>query len=831
MREKGSVTVFLSFTFLIIMSLVFALLEGARSRAAAAIADIKLTTCVESLLGEYYRPLFEKYNVFGIDTSFGGKTPNIGELTEVMTGFSGESSFGLSLEKGEITATRPFLTKDGKIFLDQVIEYEKYCAAVDSLSSLLERIGILSKENEVYKVYERQMEIENNLAVIDRNTLLMMEKIDGLVCTGSTVGEVRESFVKAFMTRGADPVSVGINNPELWMLLEGKYFDPAVYVGNAEEKLAMAVPEAEKRDLIQANIKNLVSERESKNLELSRKTAELGKMLEEQEPGKNKQEKTMQRERENALREEIKRLSGEISELDEAIGELSEERNKLDESINDLVLTASIQTDELMRKASGCLREAKDAVALIEEDRKITEKTRPLIESFESILEKSRAILSEETYSSFQTSLTKMRRYTGMDGQEPDHVKMEESLKTDVRVLGNVLREANISAEVANATMTGVSVDMIGGWSRRLDSVKAGIREYSYENLVFDYSQIRPDRLLCELSDGLKRTVAKGFLGLLIDEEKISDRKLDVRTRPSDLSEQNDREKTYVREVLSEELGKESGAESFIRADAGRDLSEITGLIDENATGFMDKLMLILYIREHFGDNIDKVRSSQSALAYEQEYILFGNNSDAENLAEMASKIMLVRMVTSGAYVLTNASLRMRATEIAASMVGFTGLHFLTTIVKYVILFAWSAEQAIVETAAIIAGKKVPVITTSSSYCIDSFDLSAVTALGIKEKVGNFKESEVSLLYGDYLFMFMIMSSCEELCLRSMDMIEENMRWAYDENFLLQNCITGFDTKLEFSCPSRYVNIFDGLYADIETPSGYGFVRTDSVDY
>ncbi|MBO4761861.1 MAG: hypothetical protein J5499_00385, partial [Lachnospiraceae bacterium] len=190
MSERGSVTVFLSFTFLVIMSLVLVLLEGARSRAAAAIADMQLTTCVESLLGEYYRPLYEKYSVFGIDTSFDGKTSDPERLAELMAGYAGGSSFGLSLDECDITATRPFLTPDGDAFFRQVVEYEKYCAAVDTIGSLLERFGVLSKESGVYKLYERQMEIEDRLAVIDRNTLLLMEKIDGLVCNGACIGEV-----------------------------------------------------------------------------------------------------------------------------------------------------------------------------------------------------------------------------------------------------------------------------------------------------------------------------------------------------------------------------------------------------------------------------------------------------------------------------------------------------------------------------------------------------------------------------------------------------------------------------------------------------------------
>ena len=835
MKEKGTITVFLSFSFLIIMALILVLLEGARVRAAASVADMQLTTCVESLLGEFYRPLYEKYGVFGIDTSFGGRVPDIEELTDVLTGFAGESSFGLRLEEGEISATRPFVTADGGRFLEQVAEYEKYCAAIDTIGSLLERIGILSKENEVYKIYERQMEIEDSLARIDQNTLLLMEKIDGPVCSGYSVGEIHEMFVKSFMTRGVDPVSVGINNLELWMLLEDKYFDPNAYVENAAQYFSLALPKIEERDALKERLEILLTDRKSLNDEIADKAVKLETMLrdsEESDKGKKgKKEKSKESKEITYLRNELEELHKIGNELEKTIEEVSEETDDLNESINDLVLSAAVQTDELMRRVSGCLFTAREAVELIEEDRGIAEKTKPLISLFDSLVETSKDILTEESYNTFRTSLARMRRYTGLDGRLPDYEIIEDSLGNDVSVLACIERDANIGTDISKAVLSEVSSEMVGSWSKHLDCVRESIAGFSYDKLVFDYSEMRPDRILCELSNDLKRTVGKGFLGLIMDSDRISEKKLTVRIRPSDMLNPKGHDLTDAGKMLSEVLGKESGAESFYRSDVSGVMSGVGGKLNKTEPGFMEKMMLILYIREHFGDNIDRSTSSQSALVYEQEYILSGNGSDIENLTETVSKIMMVRMVTSGAYVLTNPTLHSRAAEIASSLVGFTGLYFLTSIVKYMIMFVWSAEQALVETAAIVAGKKIPILTTSSSYCIDSFDPAAITPDGIRNKVKSFKESELSLLYGDYLLMFMIMLPCEELSLRSMDMIEENIRWAYDDNFLLENCITGFDTKLTFSCPSRYVGIFDGLYSDVKVPDGYGFVRGDSVDY
>jgi len=853
MKERGAVTVFLSFTFLMIMSLVLTLLEGARSSAAATVADMQLTTCVESMLGEYYRPLYDNYSIFAIDSGFGGKTPDISQMKELMAGYAGESSFGLRMDECEITATRPLLTKNGNTFMEQATEYEKYCAAVDTLSTLLERFGLLSKEGEIYKVYERQMEIEDELALIDRNTLLLMEKIDGLVCNGASVGEVHEQFVKAFMIRELDPVSVGINNPDVWMLLEGKYFNPETYVENAIQKFQMALPEVEERDALKRELEGLLSEQRTLNEAISRMNDELNnaeRLAEEVRKRKEGERKNQESEEEDVskngdgssdaqnedpeivrLRDEIAVLWESAEELNLRISEKTERIEELNESITDLALNASVHTDELMRKVSGCLLEAKESVQLIEEDYAIAEKTEPMITAFEELLEKSKGILSKETYDSMRVSLKNMRRYTGMDGTLPDFAVMHETLKTDVTVLSGIEMGSNISGDVAHAALSEISSGNIHGWIERMKDVKRAISEFSYDKLVFDYSEMHPDRILCELSDGVKKVVSKGLLGLLTDSGDISEKQLRVRKRPSDISETKLEKEVDIQEMLEEELEKESGADSFLESDITSSMRGAAGILENEKSEIWDKLLLILYIREHFGDNIDRVTSAKSALAYEQEYILFGNRSDPENLAEAASKIMLARMVTSAAYVLTSSSIHTKAAEIASTLVGFAGLPFLTAIVKYVIMFAWSVEQAIVETAAIISGKKVPILTTESSYCINSFDIAALTSEGIKEKVKLFKESNIYLGYGDYLFLFMLATPTEEMCLRSMDMIEENMRWAYDENFLISNCITGFDTKMRFVCPSRYIGIFEGLFSDVITPDGYGFIRSDSVNY
>jgi len=842
MMEKGSVTVFLSFVFVPILSLILVMLEGARCSAAAAGADMQLTTCVESLMGEFYRPLYEQYGLFAIDATIGGKVPDLNGLEDIMKSYDAGDSFGLKIDKCSITGTKPFLTPGGSEFMRQALAHEKYCAAVDTVDAFLERFAVFSKEGAVYKVYERQMEIENKLALIDQNTLLLMEKADGIVCSGLTVGDVNTDFVKAFMILNPDPVTVGINNPEIWTLLEDKYYSPYVFIDSAMSKLESTRPLIEERESLKRSKEALLCDREGlaqavtdleeeiKKRDTEKESgAENGKAQESDAENGKAQESDVGRDRELELRYE--KAQQQLQECDEDIQELSEQINEKNDAINELALTAGIQTDELMRRVSGCALAAKEAFELVEQDAEIIEQTRPLVETFETFLEESKDYLSKDTYDSIEVSLKRMKRYTGLDSNRPEYELIRETLNNDIGILQEIESDVFISAEIAKSVRSQITQTDVERWSCELKLARDAAGRYSYDGLVFDYSDYKPDRLLNTLSDSLTQTVSKGFLGLITDTSKISEKKLDVRTRPSDVMGQAGPEFFDVEDVLTDAVGRSSGAESFLELDATRPFSGSAGLIDSPKSSFSDKLLLMLYIRDHFADYFDKAKSAKSALSYELEYILWGNNSDAANLAQSAYSILKLRMMTSGAYVITNASLHSQASKIATGIVGFTGLHFLVAIVKYAILFVWTVEQALVETAAILAGKKVPVLTTSESFCIGTVESVAMSGALIKEKAKVFKESPFCLTYGDYMLIFMLSSSQEELCLNSMNMIEENMRWAYDEDFMLATCISGFDATVEMSCPARYVGIFGGIFADKEVPGGYGFVRSDSVLY
>lgn len=821
---RGSVTLYLSFSFVLIMALILTLLEGARASAAASCADMQMTTSVESVLGEFYRPLFEKYQVFAIDTRFSEATGNPDHLADMMLEYSNGNSFGLAPQECSILSTVPFLTQDGSEFIRQTCDYEKNCAIVDTIDTLLDRFSLLTGQGKAYTVYERQMEIEDKLATIDRNTIKLMECIDGVVSNFGRVGYVNDSFVKKLVTGPVDMATVGINNPEVYVLLEGQYTNPQGFCESMVKYLNDAAL--------------LVEPREKKQEEISSTEAEYSKACEalcvlEAQAAQEEQKKAKQGEDDGDSAENEQLLSARngVEALSRTLETLREEYRELNDAINENCLMAGVHADELMRLYESSRMRATDALKLIEEDREISSVTGPLITAFGELLESSKDCLSEDMYASIGASYTRMRAYAGLDGTKPDYELMGETLQKDAEAYVGILENVDIGRDISQKAQNYISGTDISGWTESAQAVLSAISDVTYEGLVFDYSDMTTESVFDEIGGELKDTVAEGILGMILPEDrKLSDRKLTGKSLPSGFLE-SVQHMGDIGGLIADGLSQESGAQAFINMNSAADVLQVDSELEGDSDSFMDKLLLLLYITEHFGSFADEVMTGETALEYEQEYILSREKYDTLNLSEVASRIMLIRMVTAGAYVMSDSGLRLKAQEMATLLVGFTKLPFLVSIVKYALLFGWGTQQALVETAAILYGKKVPVLTTKSSFCIEPLNILTLTPQAIKLKVKAFPESSVSLIYNDYLLFLLLTQSTQELCMGALDLIQENLRWAYDDKFRLGNCIAGFSAQMTLECESRYMTIFDGLYGDVSAPDGYGFVRTEEAYY
>jgi hypothetical protein len=86
-KEKASITVYLSLILMMLLSLIFTIIEGARVSSAGIFAERALSTATDSVLAEYYGPLWEEYHLLGYDAGEGNTQKKADRLEEALSDY------------------------------------------------------------------------------------------------------------------------------------------------------------------------------------------------------------------------------------------------------------------------------------------------------------------------------------------------------------------------------------------------------------------------------------------------------------------------------------------------------------------------------------------------------------------------------------------------------------------------------------------------------------------------------------------------------------------------------------------------------------------------
>lgn len=141
---KGTITVFLSLTGLLLFALICTLVESARIQACRARAAFVLDMGLFSLFSEYEREAMEGYGVFLLDGSYGRGKVQAGETAKRLEGFLKENTAGKSLllpiELRECSIEGYTLATDGAggAFYRQVVENQKETLGLRALGEYRE---------------------------------------------------------------------------------------------------------------------------------------------------------------------------------------------------------------------------------------------------------------------------------------------------------------------------------------------------------------------------------------------------------------------------------------------------------------------------------------------------------------------------------------------------------------------------------------------------------------------------------------------------------------------------------------------------------------------
>ena len=174
---------------------------------------------------------------------------------------------------------------------------------------------------------------------------------------------------------------------------------------------------------------------------------------------------------------------------------------------------------------------------------------------------------------------------------------------------------------------------------------------------------------------------------------------------------------------------------------------------------------------------------------------MFGDRTDKGNLFFTILYLIAVRSVFSMVTILKDATKMSQLDMFAAGVAGFTGIPVLISAVKYGTLLLWAMEEALVEVSVLLEGKKVPLISADGK--IEFSEMFLFGKEMVQQKAKSWKEVPTGLSYSEYLTFLSLLKNTQRKAYRCLDLIQENIRYRYNDTFRIRNVVTGFSFQVQ----------------------------------
>ncbi|MDO4343583.1 MAG: DUF5702 domain-containing protein [Eubacteriales bacterium] len=203
---------------------------------------------------------------------------------------------------------------------------------------------------------------------------------------------------------------------------------------------------------------------------------------------------------------------------------------------------------------------------------------------------------------------------------------------------------------------------------------------------------------------------------------------------------------------------------------SGRNCQKGNLPVEKTYGGLIDDLIFQQYLFEHFSLFTDKEK--EGVLDYGLEYVLCGKKSDLKNLKGVVNRLLLMREGANFLYLAADSTKMQAANALAALLVGAIPLPGLVTVTAYALLLAWAYGESLLDVRELLAGGRIPVKKTESTWRLQLSSLADLPAL-LKSADGSSKQG---LSYAQYLQMLFAVSGKGNYAMRALDLIEGYMR-------------------------------------------------------
>jgi len=316
-----------------------------------------------------------------------------------------------------------------------------------------------------------------------------------------------------------------------------------------------------------------------------------------------------------------------------------------------------------------------------------------------------------------------------------DYIESDrESLKTIKNSIEEIMTASNVDADINQSN--------IGEIEKMLDKVKS--IEKSLWNLKKGNSNddAKEEKNLYERAKSL---ISDGVLGIVLEDvNNISTMQIRNLNLPTTLETDGNKKADLIKDITN-------------------------------------KGIFVKYIELYFNNyvKISEYGNDDTALKYEMEYILNGNLNDKDNLTETIKKLVEVRNLSNGAYLITDGEKMQEITTLAETVATAIGMPFLTPVAQAVIIEAWALTEAVIDVRQLLNGEKVPIVKNSENWN------SSIKNIGTFE---DGRKNNTGLTYTQYLQTMIMTQKTKNTVFRTMDLVQVNMQKRYNKDFLISEC-------------------------------------------
>lgn len=230
--------------------------------------------------------------------------------------------------------------------------------------------------------------------------------------------------------------------------------------------------------------------------------------------------------------------------------------------------------------------------------------------------------------------------------------------------------------------------------------------------------------------------------------------------------------------------------------------------------GIEERLLFNEYVLDQYTNAVPGEEENEErnrSLDYEVEYILSGKKSDEENLESVLFRIFLIRMALNYAFLITDTERQGEAEILALTVSALLLMPEAAEGIKQLVIIAWAAGESVTDIRALISGKKAALVKTSESWQTSLTSLFKLGESGGPEG----RDVQGGICYKDYLRMLLFLDDTDDVTMRTLDRIEENLRSEHDlAPFRADHCVT----RLKMD---NTVTIYDSLTYQFPVQFGY----------